>query len=406
MTAQFDQILDRRHSDSIKWNLYDEDVIPMWVADMDFLSPQPILEALHERVANGTFGYAKEPPELADAICDRLDRLYDWKVSPNEILYLPGLVVGLNLVNRTVGAPGDHVLVNAPVYGPFFSAARNNDHPVIPVPQREEKSGGRLYYLADMEEHEAAVTPQSRLYTLCNPHNPTGRAWSRGELESLADFAERHDLIVCSDEIHCDLLHRGQTHTPFASISPEVSRRTITLMAPSKTFNIPSLGASFAVAQDKALFDKLCARAYGSIPHQTPLAAAAMLAAYTRCDDWLAELREYLTANRDFAVDFFAREMPQLSVTCPEATYLLWIDCRDADLGESPDKFFLEEARVGLSDGRQYGTSSPGKARTPGSSSASVDCVGYLRLNFGCPRATLEEGLTRMRDALARRAKS
>lgn len=388
MTSHFDHEIDRRNSDSEKWNAYADDVLPMWVADMDFMSPQAILDALHARVRQGIFGYVRPPAALAEAICARMDRLYHWSVKPAEIVYLPGLVVGLNLVSRTIGEPGDGVLVNTPVYGPFLTAPRNQGRTLSCASQHQAMQNGHIHYSVDYDALEAGVDARTRLFILCNPHNPTGRAWSRGELEELAAFADRHDLVVCSDEIHCDLLHDGRKYIPFAALSPEISRRTITLMAPSKTFNIPSLGASFAIVQDQQLHDRLCAMAYGNIPHLTPMAAAAMEAAYTQCDGWLNELRAYLTANRNFALDFIAREMPQLRATRPEATYLTWIDCRGAGVGENADKFFLEHARVALSNGRVFGQ----------------EGTGYVRLNFGCTRARLEEGLTRMRDALAQHA--
>jgi cystathionine beta-lyase len=385
MPYDFDVIIDRRNSDSVKWNYVAEDVLPMWVADMDFYSPPPIIDALQRRAAEGVFGYAANFPALYETIRGRLQRLYGWEVAQEEIVLLPGLVSGLNVVASAVGAPGDGVLVNTPVYGPFLSAPTNQGRTLQSAAQTlVTREDGTLHYEVDFDALNAAVLPETRLTYLCSPHNPTGRVWTQGELESFANMAVRHDLIICSDDIHCDLLLDDGPHLPIATLAPDIARRTITLLAPSKTFNVPGLGASLAIVQDKALRKQLEHAGGGIVPHLNLMGAHAMQAAYGACDEWLAELLVYLRANRDFAVDFIRTQMPQLRCTRPQATYLLWIDCREANLPVAPDKFFLEHAKVALNDGAWFGAGGE----------------GFVRLNFGCPRATLTEGLTRMRDAL------
>jgi cystathionine beta-lyase len=243
-----------------------------------------------------------------------------------------------------------------------------------------------LHYTVDFEALEAAIEERTRLFFLCNPHNPTGRVWTRKELACFADIAERHDLVICSDEIHCDLLLDGAQHIPIAALSPEIANRTITLMAPSKSFNIPGLGASFAIIPDKALREKVNRAAMGIVPHVNVLGAVAMQTAYAEGDDWLQQLQTYLTANRDFMVDFVRTRMPGVRVTRPEATYLGWLGCGDLELGKPACDFFLHDARVALNDGAWFGAG--GK--------------NFVRLNFGTTRAHLTEGLERMATALER----
>ncbi|MCB0045182.1 MAG: PatB family C-S lyase [Caldilineaceae bacterium] len=378
----FDQVVNRRGTDSAKWGYFPE-ALPLWVADMDFRSPQPILDALTERVEEGVFGYALELPELKEAIAARLANRYDWQVTPEEIVFLPGLVSGLNAVSRAIGAPGDGILVNTPVYPPFLTAPENQGRELHAAEQRAEEEGGTLRYTIDFDALETAIRPNTRMFILCNPHNPTGRAYIREELERLADMAARHDLIVCSDEIHCELILDDVKHIPLASLGPDVAARTITLIAPSKTFNVPGLGLSAAIVPNAELRKQLEQGMAGIVPHCNLLGMHAALAAYTQCDDWLAELLAYLRANRDYAVDYIARHMPNLRTTVPEATYLLWIDCRGAGL-ENPQQFFLEEAGVALNDGTAFGQGGE----------------GFVRLNLGCTRATLKEALDKMTAAL------
>ena len=383
MSYDFDRVIERRGTDSAKWGYFSEDVLPMWVADMDFASPQPIIDALARRVEHGVFGYGLESQPLKRALVERMMRLYGWEIRPEEILFLPGLVSGLNVVSRAIGDRGDGVLINTPVYGPFLTAPINQHRTLQSAPLRVRSIGRRLHYELNIEGLAEAIQPQTRLFLLCNPHNPVGRAYTREELSEIAAFCEAHDLVICSDEIHCDLLLDDTRHIPIASLAPEIAQRTITLMAPSKTFNIPGLGASFAIIQNPTLRKQVEAAMAGITPHVNILGMVAAEAAYTQCDPWLEALRSYLTANRNFAVAFLEQHLPNVRFTCPEATYLLWVDLREVVDGKPAD-FLLRKAKLAVNDGAWFGEGGE----------------GFVRLNFGCPRRTLEEGLQRMAAAL------
>lgn len=380
----FDHAPNRRGADSLKWHRYG-DALPLWVADMDFVSPEPVLAALRERVAHGVFGYGSPPDELTETIGARLAALYQWTVAPEQIVYLPGLVCGLNVACRAVGEPGDAVLAQTPVYPPFLSAPINQDRRLITAELTAEMRDGRLYYTFDDAAFAAAIGPRTRLFLLCHPHNPVGRAFNSEELHRLAALCERYDLTICSDEIHCDLLLDGRRHTPLATLAPEIAQRCITLMAPSKTFNIAGLGASFAIIQNPELRRRFQQAMRGLVPDANILGLHAALAAYRHGGDWLRDLLVYLAANRDYVVDYVKRHLPGIRTTVPEATYLAWLDGREAALPSDPHQFFLKKAGVALNDGATFG---PGGA-------------GFVRLNFGCPRSLLTEGLERMQAALA-----
>lgn len=384
MAFNFDNCPDRRAGASAKWSYFGPDVLPMWVADMDFVSPQPIIDALQARVAHGVFGYGSDSPKLRAALVERMARLYGWTIEPSDIVFLPGLVSGLNVVNRAVGEPGDSVVVHTPVYGPFLSAPINQGRRLQVAPLACRAEGQRLHYTVDFDRFEAVIDETTRLFILCNPHNPVGRAFTRAELEQLAAVCDRHNLVICSDEIHCDLLMGGTRHTPIASLSPEIAQRTITLMAPSKTFNIPGLGASFAIVQNPTLRKQVETAAMGIVPHPNILGMVAAEAAYTACDDWLAALQAYLTANRDFAVAYLEEHLPAARITVPEATYLLWLDCRDLGIPGAPADFFLKQARLAVNEGAWFGEGG----------------AGFVRLNYGCPRSTLAQGLQQLVEAV------
>jgi cystathionine beta-lyase len=384
MIYNFDEIINRRQSDSVKWQAYGPEALPLWVADMDFASPEPVVRALRERVEHGVFGYPQPPAELAAVICRRMAERYGWAVTPEEIVYLPGLVSGLNVVCRAAGQPGEAVLVQTPVYPPFLSAPANHGQTLTVAPLTETIAGRTIGYEIDFAAFEAAITPATRLFILCHPHNPIGRGFTRAELTHLADICLRHNLLMCADEIHSDLLLGETQHLPLAALSPEVSRQTITLLAPSKTYNVPGLGCSIAIIQNKALRKQVEKAAAGIVPHVNVLGYVAALAAYRDSNDWLAQALAYLTANRDFLVDFISRELPGIRTTAPEATYLAWLDCRAAGIEGNVHKFFLEKAKVALNDGAVFG----------------LGGEGFVRLNFGCPRLILEQALQQMKAAL------
>jgi cysteine-S-conjugate beta-lyase len=380
VACDFDQIIDRCCSDSVKWSSYDADVLPLWVADTDFCAPEVVVRALQERVAHGVFGYCAPSNALREVVQDRLSRLYGWSVQPDEIRFIPGVVSGFNLVCRAVGLDGDEVLVQPPIYPPMLTAPGNAGRVLTSVPLVE--ANGR--FAIDFEAFEAAITPQTSLFLLCSPHNPTGRVFERDELAQLADICLRHDVVICSDEIHCDIVYSGYRHIPIATLDPEVAAHTVTVFAPSKTFNIPGLKCSVAVAQNPELMQALNRAAAGILPGVNVLGYTAALAAYRDGGPWLDELLVYLEQNRDFLLAYLERHMPAIRCFKPEGTFLAWLDCRQAGIPGSPYEFFLERARVALNEGGRFGEGGE----------------GWLRLNFGCPRATLAEALDRMRAAL------
>jgi cystathionine beta-lyase len=387
----FDLELDRRNSDSIKWNFYDEDVMPMWVADMDFRIPDTVMDALHTRIDHGTFGYPKEPARLRELICARMETLYHWRVTPEQILFLPGLVAGLNLIARASDQRGSGVLVNTPVYPPFLTAPTNQDRETHEAPlARNHRHDGEgrsyLHYEIDFNALKAATQPHTRLFMFCNPHNPIGRAYTRPELEQLAEFCLRHDLDICSDEIHCDLLLGATEHIPIASVNLQLAERSITLLAPSKTFNMPGLGCSLAIIPNREVRQRVQHAAHGIMPHVNALGYVAAIAAYEEGGEWLEKLKGYLTDNRQWLFDFFKRELPAAELTWPEATYLAWIDFRPYGI-DDPYQYFLEHARVALASGASFGTHG----------------TGFARLNFGTPRATLQQGLEKIAAAVQRK---
>lgn len=370
----FDSVIDRRDGDSLKWNKYaGKDVVPLWVADMDFAAPPAVLDALQKRVAQGCLGYSVAWPALVDTVLAHLQREYAWHVEPEWLVWLPGVVTGLNLACRAVD--GD-VITATPVYPPFLSAPRLSGRQLSAVALR--LADGCWGW--DFAAMEAAITPTTRLLLLCHPHNPVGRAWRKDELVELAAFCKRHDLTVCSDEIHCGLiLDEDRQHIPLASLDEDMAGRCITLMAPSKTYNIPGLGCSFAVISDAALRGRFAALMRGIVPDVNLLGLTAAQAAYGHCDDWRTALIGVLRGNRDRVAQAVAA-MPGLAMSHVEATYLAWIDARG--LGVANPAGFFEAAGVGLSRGDDFGL------------------PGWVRLNFGCPRRTLDCALERMARAV------
>jgi cystathionine beta-lyase len=363
----------------------------LWVADMDFRSPVPVIRALRQRAEQGIFGYpmatngnVSDQVKLHQVIVERLERLYHWQVQPDELVFIPGVVTGFNLACHMLQTPGGGVLMQTPVYHPilhapeYFSMLRQESN-LLPV-----KIDRALHYEIDFDAFRTAITPQTRLFILCNPHNPVGRVFRREELLQMAEICLLHGILIYADEIHCDLVYSGQQHIPIASLDAEIASHTITLMAPSKTFNIPGLNFSFTVIQNAEL-SKLYQEAGKALVGWVNLMGwVAALAAYRDGQEWLDQLLPYLEANREFVFETIQREMPQIALTRPEGTYLAWLDCRRLGLEGSPDEFFLQHAGVAFNDGKVFGK----------------DGEGFVRLNFGCPRETLAEALKRMQRAL------
>lgn len=380
-SINFDQIIDRSTSDSIKWRLYEPSVLPMWVADMDFKTPEAIIQALQERVAEGVFGYAAEVDGLKDAIIERLETQYSWHVKAEDILFLPGVVNGFNLVSQALGQPGTGLLIQPPVYPPFFSASENAN--MISI-QSQMALGKAQRFEVDWDDFEQASNRNVSMFLLCNPHNPLGRVFEVDELTRMAKSCLSKGILICSDEIHCDLIYSGHHHIPIASLDAEIAMNTVTLMAPSKTFNIPGLGFSFAIVQNRDLRDKIKQAQKGLLSHANILGMVAARAAYQNGWPWLNELLAYLEENRNFLAETVKQQLPGIQMIIPEGTYLAWLDCTRTGIHGDPYKFFLEEAKVGLNDGHAFGSGGE----------------GFVRLNFGCPKALLQEGLNRMQVAL------
>lgn len=383
MNFDFQTPPSRLGTDSQKWQKYEgRDILPLWVADMDFRSSPAILAALHERVNHGIFGYARPTKATVSAIVDAVGRNYHWPIDPAWIVWLPGLVCGLNVTSQAFAQAGEEVLTLTPVYPPFMTAARNSGRASTQVPWSLDAAADR--WKIDWDALERTVTPRTKLFFLCNPHNPLARVWRRDELVKLAEFCLRHDLILCSDEIHCDLiLDPALPHLPVSTLSPEIAARTVTLMAPSKTYNVPGLGTSFAIIPDSALRARFVRATAGIVAEVTSLGFAACEAAYRDSEPWRQALLETLRGNRDHLMKVVANDLPGVRVEAPiEATYLAWLNVSALQLPDPVAHF--EEHGVGLSEGAYFG------ARKG----------DYVRLNFGCPRATLDEGLRRIKAAL------
>jgi len=391
-SARFDQVIDRLNTGSLKWSRYDPEVLPLWVADMDFPAPEPVREVLHATVERGVFGYQLPGARLAETVADRMQRLYGWQVSPEMVLATPGIVAGFNLAARAVCQAGEGVLVQPPVYHPFLELPEHTGTVSQAAALRLIRDGATVRYEIDWPVLEAAANcnpARTAMFLLCHPHNPTGQIYSHADLKRMAELCLKHQAVICSDEIHSELLLGGARHTPLAALDPEIARHTITLVSPSKTFNLVGLFCGFAIIPDPAIRARYKKVQLQTASHVNSLGlTAAEVAMGGSCDGWLEELRRYLTANRDWLVDFVARELPGVRVTVPDATYLAWLDFSDlvnlGKIGPDPSKFLLRHARVALNPGAEFG---PGGEH-------------FARLNFGCPRSTLVEALDRIRSAV------
>lgn len=378
MPYDFDTIIDRTNTGSLKWEPYaDRDMLPMWVADMDFAAPPAVQQALQERVEHGVYGYTLVNQELCEVVIERLKTRHNWQIQPEWLVWLPDLVCGINVCCRAYAEEGESVLTTTPIYPPFLDSPRAQNRGVV---RASMETDGTRWWL-DTEALESAITEDTRLFLFCNPHNPTGVVHSREELLAIAEICQRHNVVICSDEIHCDLvLDEEAQHISIASLSKEIEANTVTLLSASKTFNLAGLGCSLAVIPDAGLRRKLKLAKRGVVPHLNLFGMTATLAAYRDCQDWLAALLAYLRENRAL-VRKTIDSIPGLATTESAATYLTWIDCRALKL-DDPYAFFKEHGIV-LSDGACFGL------------------PGYVRLNYACPRSLLEDGLERIRKAVS-----
>lgn len=388
MRYDFATPIERRHPEnewsSFKWHRYDDDVLPLWIADMDFASPPAVIKALQARVAHGVFGYGQVKSALREAMCAWSETHYGWQIQPEWQLWLPGVVPALHLASLALTEPGDGVLTVTPIYPPFLQVAERTGRLAQQAKLRPPEQGDELWRL-DLDALEAAITPRTRLLLWCHPHNPTGRVWSRYELAGLAELVRRNDLIVVSDELHADLmLNDGESHRPWAALFPDLAARTITLWAPSKTFNVAGLTAACAVISDPSLRQRFAAAVKGLQPDGNVLGLVSAEAAYRHGEDWRQELLVTLRANRASLVERVA-SWPGVSMAAPESTYLAWLDLRESPAMKgihSPQQQLLEHAGVALSDGADFGW------------------PGFVRLNFGTTPSQLEAALKRMDSVL------
>lgn len=377
MVCNFDQRIDRRHSDSLKWNKYgDSDVLPLWVADTDFRSPDCIIDALKKRVEHGIFGYGSAPAELTEVLVRRMAERYRWQIKPEWVVFLPGVVSGLNIAVRALTESHQGTIAPTPIYPPFRSAARLAQRTQLNAPMRLQQQR----WVMDLDSLESQMTGSEKLLMLCNPHNPGGTVYRRDELEQQLHFAQRHDLFVCSDEIHCDLLMEPELrHIPFASLNDDAEQRSVTLLSPSKTFNIAGLGASVAIIPDKGMRSRFNAVRQGIVPSVDILALTAATAAWRDGQPWLEQQLNYLRKNRDWLTEKI-NAINGLSVVSPEASYLAWIDA--SQLNVANPALFFECHGLGFSPGADFGDR------------------GFVRMNFGCQTDLLKEAIRRMENAV------
>ena len=389
MEYDFDRVIDRTATESLKW-VYPrkvhtvEDAIPLWVADMDFEAPPAVVEALERRAAHGIYGYPLVPPSFYAAAIDWLRRRHGWEVQKAWMAMTPGIVPALNYAVRAFTMPGDGVIIQTPVYHPFYYAIENNGRRVIRNPLRFD---GRRYTM-DLDDLRTKIDAPGRMLILCSPHNPVGRVWTEQELEALGRIAVERDLTVVSDEIHHDLVLARQRHHVLAALSPELAQQTITCIAPSKTFNIPGLATAAVVAANPDLLKKFEDEAErAGFELGQVFGIVGFEAAYRHGEDWLEELLPYLEANVDFLEKFLRERIPRIRLIRPEGTYLALLDCRGLGLEPAAlNDFFLKKAGVYFSDGRIFGP----------------ELEGFVRINFACPRALLREALERVEAAVKR----
>ncbi len=397
MKYDFDRICDRSNTNCVKWDAAPslfgtQDVIPMWVADMDFPAAQPIIEAIRRRSQHEFLGYTRPGMELINLIVERTQRKFNWKIEPEWIVFTPGVIPALHTAIRALTHPGDEIILQEPVYHPFFPAIAANGCQKINNALKLARGQYRIDYDDLATKFRSRADMHSRRHRikaaiLCNPHNPVGRVWSPDELARFGEILIENGAVVIADEIHCEILFQGYRHTPFATLSEEFAQNSITCMAPSKTFNLAGLHASHIIIPNQKLRNSFIDLMSGIIPGPNIFGLVAMEAAYRYGDEWLAQLLDYLQANLDFLLDYFSKSIPEIKVVKPQGTYLVWLDCRGLGLDNARlRKLMCEQARVGLDDGYIFGAAGS----------------GFQRMNIACPRPLLEEALRRIELAVRR----
>jgi cystathionine beta-lyase len=393
MKYDFDKVIDRRNTHSFKWDMAEKlvgekDVLPLWVADMDFQSPSPVIEAIKQKAEHGIFGYTAIPDSCYEAVIGWMKKRHNWGVKKEQILFTPGVVPVLHWSVMAYTHPGDKVIIQPPVYPPFFKAAKINGCQAVESPLKYEN--GR--YIMDFEKLEEQFDSRTKLFILCSPHNPVGRVWKQEELTRLGELCLKHNVIICSDEIHSDLVFKDTTHIPTASLSEEIAQITVTCSAPNKTFNLPGFGPGFVIIPDKQLFQSFAnvQRNVGNDPELGNLfGILATEIAYTHGEEWLDQVLDYLQDNLDFLMEYIERNIPRIKAIRPEGTYLVWLDCQELHMNDTElKKFMLKHARVWLNDGPTFGRSGS----------------GFQRINIACSRSILKEALRRIKQAVNRLA--
>jgi len=384
----FDEIVPREGTNCIKydgreWIFKTNDLIPLWVADMDFRTPDFIVNALQKRLEHEIYGYTFKPETYFQAIIGWMKRRHNWEIQKEWISSSPGVVAGLTLAIETFSKPGDEVIVQPPVYFPFFDCVKGTKRKLIENPLKIENSR----YTFDFDDLKSKITENTKLLLLCNPQNPGGMAWRKEELEELSTICLEKKIMVISDEIHSDLIYRKNKHIPFATLSEEAAKNCAVLMAPSKTFNVAGLATSLVIIPDKNKFARYeRTLGVGHLGMGNLFGSIALEAAYKNGDEWLEQMLDYLWENYLFLETFISERLPKVKVMKPEATYLVWLDFTTYGMkDEELSKFIVEEAKVGLNNGGRFGTGGD----------------GWMRINIGCPRSVLQKGLERLEKAFA-----
>lgn len=378
MKYDFDKTIDRRATNSYKWDSAPEGVLPMWVADMDFRTASAIIDALQKRVAHGIFGYTRVPDAYYDAVTSWFSRRHGWDIDREWIIYTSGVVPAVSAVIKALTVPGDKVIVQTPVYNCFFSSIRNNGCEIVSNPLRRTADTYEMDFAA---LERCAADPRAKVMLLCNPHNPAGRVWTPDELTRLGNICLRNGVTVVADEIHCELVYQGFKYTPFASLSDAFLHRSVTCVSPSKAFNIAGLQIANIVAFDNDLRSRIDkAININEVCDVNPFGVAATIAAYNEGEEWLSQLVDYLHGNYEAMAEFCRRELPEFPITRLEGTYLVWMDCSSLGMpSDALEHALLEDARLWLNAGTMYG----------------AEGEGYMRWNIACPRSVMLDGLNR-----------
>lgn len=385
----FETVYKRQNTLSFKWDSLKQvfnrdDILPMWVADMDFKAPEEVNQAIIERAKHGIYGYTVIDDDVREAVCKWLKRRHQWSIQKEWLSFSSGVIPALQIAIQALTERNDRILIQTPVYSPFYDVIKNQEREIVKNPLSYKN--GR--YEISFEHFEQQLQKGVKAFILCSPHNPVGRVWTKEELETIVELCHRYNVLILSDEIHCDLIYPNFKHIPIASLSEEAAQITITFMAPSKTFNLAGLQAAYTITSNKKLHRQILRQmAKQSMTFLNTMGITALEAAYTYGEKWLEQLLEVLTSHKDYVKSMFAKHIPEIKVVSPQGTYLLWLDCSGLNMTHQElRKFMIEEAKIGLNDGLSYGE----------------DGAQFMRMNIACPKSTLEEGANRIIQAVHR----